>query len=337
MSWLNILAFFDQLEFITLWVFALLPLPLIIRLLIKPALKQEASLLAPQIVGRLGIKNNFILQPNAKQHFIPMIYMLLWLLVLLAASRPALFIKPTSFDATGRDMILAVDLSGSMEKDDMRLNGQRVNRLVAVKAVVEDFIEQRQGDRLGLVVFGTQAFIQSPLTHDLTTVNQLLQETEIGMAGNNTAIGDAIGLTLKHLANTEQEQTVLILLTDGSNTDGVVSPLDAAEQARKFGLKIYTIGIGQQRSPSILDSFLSSGYGMDIETLKNIADITGGEFFLASDTKRLNEIYAHINLLEKTTHQIHQFRLRTELYQYPLGLALILSLLIAVTRLRAKA
>jgi Ca-activated chloride channel family protein len=336
MSFSSISAFFDQLEFITGWLFILLPLPFLVRLFIKPAAKQEIALLAPTIMQRLNTGNQPKIEANVKQHNLPIIYLILWILVVIAASRPALFVEPTSFNTTGKDMILAVDLSGSMEKPDMRVSGQKVNRLVAVKYVVQDFIKQREGDRLGLVVFGSQAFIQSPLTYDLQTVNQLLHESEIGMAGNNTAIGDAIGITLKHLANTHQKKTVLILLTDGSNTAGVVSPIDAAEQAKKFGLKIYTIGIGQTNLSNI-EAFLNSGHSMDIASLKKIASVSGGQFYLASNTQQLNNIYEEINHLEQSKHQVHQYRLRTELYHYPLGFAFLLSLFIAGYRLWGQA
>ena len=332
MNFSALVALFDQIEFIDAWVLALLPLPFLVRILIKPAAKQEVALLAPMIMNHLNPSHQSLLRTNTRKHSLPTMYLLLWLLVVIAASRPVLFIKPTSFNATGKDMILAVDLSGSMEKEDMRIKGYAVNRLASVKHVVEDFIQQREGDRLGLVVFGSQAFIQSPLTYDLQTVSQLLRESEIGMAGNNTAIGDAIGITLKHLAKNKQNKAVLILLTDGSNTDGAVSPLDAAEQARKMGLKIYTIGIGKHRQSSI-ESYLSSGHSMDVTTLKKIAEISGGQFYLASDTRQLNKIYQEINQLEQSKHQVHQYRLRTELYPYPLGLALLFSLLIASLRI----
>ena len=334
MNLFEVTAFFNQLEFISAWIFALLPLPLLVRILIKPAVKQEASLLAPFIMKRIENNSTINYKPNVKQHFMPAIYIILWILLVIAACRPVLFIKPSSFNTTGKDMILAVDLSGSMEKEDMRVQGYPVNRLISVKYVVKEFIKKREGDRLGLVVFGSQAFIQSPLTYDLRTVNQLLQESEIGMAGNNTAIGDAIGITLKHIANTKQKKTVLILLTDGSNTAGIVSPLDAAIQAKKMGLKIYTIGIGKSRAG--IAAFFNNNHNMDVETLKKIADISGGKFYLASDTRQLNSIYEEINLLEQSNHQVYQYRLRTELYPYPLAVAFLLSLILASVRLWSK-
>lgn len=325
--------FLQSFEFLWAWMLIFLPLPWLIKRLVKPAAQNQTPLLAPHLVLRLQSNlEGHIVQNSRANGGIPPLLILMWLLLVIAAMRPVWFLTPTAFNATGRDMILAVDLSGSMEKNDMRLSGREVDRLTSVKAVAAEFIEKRQGDRMGLVVFGSQAFLQSPLSYDLKTVNTLLQETEIGMAGNNTAIGDAIGLTLKHLKQTQQQNTVLILLTDGSNTDGAVQPLDAAKQAKQMGLKIYTIGIGQTDVNS-LDRFLfGGGRDMDIVTLKKIAKTTGGQFFLAADTQQLNEVYQIINTLETTDHQIHQYRLREELYVWPLGSALILSFLLAYGR-----
>lgn len=321
------------------WMLACLPLPWIIKHLIKPAEQQETPLLAPQITHRLQqvATQDARWRPQIKTPSIGFLYSFLWLLLIIAAMRPVWYLTPTPFTVSGKDMILAVDLSGSMEKEDMRVSGQRVNRLVAVKSVVESFIEKRQGDRLGLVVFGSQAFIQSPLSYDLNTVQTLLNETEIGMAGNNTAIGDAIGLTLKHLDQSKQleskHKTVLILLTDGSNTAGFVQPFDAASKAKEAGLKIYTIGIGQSQGNGVANFFNLSRNDMDIPTLKKIAELTQGQFFHASDTKQLDEIYQLINQLESSEHKIHQYRLKTELHIWPLSLFLALSLTLAFLKI----
>ncbi len=338
---LQLLSHLSEVVFITPWFLALAPLPWVFRLLIKPIKKKTTPLLAPHIMKRLkSMKEAAILEPNTRQYRLPWVAVLLWFLLVLACMRPVLFLAPTSFNTSGKDVILAVDLSGSMEKNDMVLNGDRVDRLTLVKSVVADFIKKRQGDRLGLVVFGSQAFIQSPLTYDLNTVNQLLQESEIGMAGTNTAIGDAIGLTLKHLtqqankSNHTVHKPVLILLTDGSNTDGAVEPLEAAKQAKKMGLKIYTIGIGQSKT-SGLGAFFNNR-SMDIDTLQKISKESGGQFFLAENASRLNQIYGEINRLEKSEYQVNQYRLRTELYPWPLGLALLLSFFIAMGRLKSS-
>ena len=326
----------QNLTFVWPWMIAFLPLPLIIRLILPPAPKPQVPLYAPHLVQQLLplMQQQKRLEPKANPQKMPWFALLLWLLVLIAAMRPIWYLTPTPFQQTGKDLILAVDLSGSMQKTDMQLGGYSVDRLTAVKSVVKQFIQQRKGDRMALVVFGTQAFIQSPLTYDLKTIGQLLEETQIGMAGNNTAIGDAIGLTLKHLQNigSKGQQTVLILLTDGSNTSGAVSPLEAAEKAKQMGLKIYTIGVGQV-AQSALGGLIRISGEMDIKTLKAIAQMTGGQFFLASDAQQLQQVYQQINQLEASTYQVNQYRLRSELYLWPLGLALLLSFLWAIKRL----
>ncbi len=315
-------------DFLWPWMVAFLPLPLILRLILRPAPQTQVPLYAPHLVQQLmpAMQQQKLIQPEANRHKMPWFALLLWLLVVIAAMRPIWYLTPTPFKQTGKDLILAVDLSGSMQKDDMRLGGYAVDRLTAVKSVVKQFIHQRKGDRMALVVFGTQAFIQSPLTYDLNTIEQLLDETQIGMAGNNTAIGDAIGLTLKHLQKLggNSHRAVLILLTDGSNTAGAVSPLEAAEKAKEMGLKIYTIGVGQVNR-SALGGLIQISGEMDVKTLKKIADMTGGKFFLASDAQQLQEVYQLINQLEASPYQMNQYRLRTELYAWPLGLALLMS------------
>ncbi|BBN58479.1 vWA domain-containing protein [Hydrogenovibrio marinus] len=329
LDWLD---FFDSFSFLWAWMLAFLPLPWIIRLILPPASQKQLPLFAPHLMARLSKSARLpSLEANGQQRRIPWLFVLLWLFLVLAAMRPVWFLTPAAFTQTGKDMMLAVDLSGSMEKNDMTLNGRPVDRLTSVKTVVSQFIKKRQGDRMGLVVFGTQAFLQSPLTYDLKTVESLLNETEIGMAGNNTAIGDAIGITLKHLRQANQKNAVMILLTDGSNTAGTVQPIDAAKQAKKMGLKIYTIGIGQSQE-SAMNVFFG-GSDMDLATLKNIAKITGGKFFYAADTDKLNEVYASIDKLESTPHLLHQYRMREELFVWPLGLALLLSLLMVAHRL----
>ena len=324
-----------QIEFVWPWVFVLLPLPWFINRFVKPVQKRHSPLLAPHIVRR--IQNNLpkenLVEVNQTLHRIPYLALAIWLTILIAVARPTTYVDATPFEVSGKEMVLAVDLSDSMRKQDMYLNGQDVDRLTAVKSVISEFIEQRKGDRIGLVVFGSQAFLQSPLTYDLTTLNILLNESEIGMAGSNTAIGDAIGLTLKHFQQkklgNQSHIAVLILLTDGSNTAGVVEPVEAANKAQQMGLKIYTVGVGKVKSRVGLDRFLTNKSDMDIDTLTNIAERTGGQFFQANDTKQLSQIYKEINKLESVNHEIYSYRLRSEYFYWPLSIAFLLSLVLA--------
>ena len=333
----NLFETLSNLSFIWPWMIAFLPLPWIIHRIIKPVHKQHTPLLAPQIIARIEdqLPTENLIESNQPTKSIPILAILMWFSLIIAATRPVLYLDATPFQVSGKEMLLTVDLSGSMRKEDMYLAGDEVNRLVAVKSVVSEFITRRQGDRMGLIVFGTQAFLQSPLTYDLNTVNTLLNETEIGMAGNNTAIGDAIGLTLKHLYESKStNNAILILLTDGSNTAGNVNPLDAASKAQEMGLKIYTVGVGKIKSRNGLDRFMTNKSDMDIDTLTKISDLTGGQFFQANDTEQLGEIYQYINELESVEHEIFSYRLRTEFYVWPLGFAFLLSLLLAWSQLR---
>lgn len=328
MHWL---AQLQHLDFIWPWMLAILPLPWIVRLVLRAQSQRVSPLLAPNIVARIETQMHhepmFEAQPNRFR--IPFGFVLLWALFIVAAMRPVWYLNETPFSVSGKEMMLAVDLSGSMRKEDMTLFGKNSHRLGAVKSVVADFIDKRQGDRMGLVVFGSQAFLQSPLTYDLNTVKNLLFESEIGMAGNNTAIGDAIGLTLKHLRQQQQTHAVLILLTDGSNTGGV-NPLDAAKMAQQMGVKIYTIGVGQAAS----NPFSLSRSDMDVTTLTEIANLTGGQFFRAGNTQELEQIYQQIDQLEAVEHKVFSYRLRSELYIWPLGSALLLSFWLAFQFIR---
>ena len=218
-----------------------------------------------------------------------------------------------------------------MKTKDFRLNGDNVNRLVALKQVADSFIQRRVGDRLGLILFGEQAYVQTPLTFDLRTVQQLLDESAIGLAGERTSIGDAIGLAVKRFKDTGNGEQVLILLTDGANTAGRLTPLKAAELAAMNGLKIYTVGMGAE-AMSVRRFFtretINPSADLDENTLIAIAQKTGGRYFRARDTEELTEIYAELDRLEPVEKEHEVFRPISELYPWPLGMALGVALLL---------
>jgi Ca-activated chloride channel family protein len=256
-----------------------------------------------------------------------------WLLLVLAAARPQFVGEPLQLPVSGRDLLLAVDISGSMETADMQLGRQVTDRLTAVKAVAGEFIERREGDRLGLILFGEQAYLQVPLTFDRQTVRTLLNEAAIGLAGNSTAIGDAIGLAVKRLRKQPQQNHVLILLTDGANTAGSVDPRKAADLAAAEGLRIYTIGVGaeSQLVQGLLGSRRVRNNELDEATLTAIADKTGGRYFRARDIAGLEAIYQLLDELEPASQEGEVFRPVRELYAWPLAGALLISMLLALT------
>ena len=307
------------------WLLALLPLPLIF-LFITPKAQEKAALRMP-FIARLP-NNDQALQPSTSNTRQPISLWIVWGLLLLSISRPYWQGEPTTLPSSARDLMMAVDISGSMEVEDMQLNGQSVNRLVMVKDVVDDFVEGRKGDRLGLILFGSQAYMQSPLTFDLVTLNSLLGEAQIGMAGKATAIGDAIGLAIKRLNTQDAKSRVLILLTDGANTSGEVSPIQAAQLAKQSDIKIYTIGVGADEM--LQQSFfgtqkINPSRDLDEKTLSEIAHLTGGQYFRARSREDLEKIYALLDTLEPTEKEAETFRPKNSLFHWPLGIALFLS------------
>ena len=239
--------------------------------------------------------------------------------------------------------MLAVDLSGSMDAKDFELGSRRVDRLTATKAVAGDFIGRREGDRIGLILFGERAYLQVPLTLDRETVNTLLMEAFIGLAGEKTAIGDAITLAVKriHDQGAEAGEQVLILLTDGANTAGEINPLKAAELAQQIGLRIYTIGIGAEQ---MVVSSITGGMrrvnpsaDLDEDTLTQIAELTGGRYFRAKDTAALQDIYRLLDEMEPVAEPEAGFRPVKSLYYWPLGGAFVLAIFLAAMSLLAGA
>ncbi len=243
-----------------------------------------------------------------------------WLGLVFSLMYPQLLDKHVEVSETGYDLMLAVDLSGSMEVEDFFTpQRQRLTRIAAVKTVLQPFIEKRAGDRLGLILFADHAYLQAPLTLDNIAVQQLLQKAIIGMAGRETAIGDAIGLAVKKLKDRPEGSRVLVLLTDGDNNAGSLKPLQAAKLAKQYDIRIYTIGVGSQRLRRRFNE----------KPLQEIAKLTGGEYFPATDLGALANVYTHIDqTLTKTEAESRVYLQRTSLYHYPLAMAMIALLML---------
>lgn len=318
-----------MINFENLWWLLLFPLPFVIRKWSKPAVVKYNSGLKVPFFTYLNNLNTTNQHQNSFSWKLYLAY-LIWLLLLIAAAGPQWLGQPVDLPRSGRDILLAIDISGSMQIPDMELNNQPSDRLTVVKNVAQQFIKDRNGDRLGLVLFGTKAYLQTPLTFDLKTVRHMLLDATVGLAGTQTAIGDAIGMAIKHFKNYPKDNKVIILLTDGVNNEGNVSPIEAAKIAAKYGIRIYTVGLGSNQVvvPSLLGPQILTGsdYELDEETLKEIASLTHGIYFRASNPQELREVYENLNRIEPRIGEAEVFRPKTPLYYWPLGLAFILML-----------
>ena len=315
-----------MLQFAWPYLLLILPLPLLARWL-PPAAQQPSAGLRLPFYTALATQHT----PTRSGRGRRALAWLIWLLLVLAACRPQWLGEPVQLPLSGRDLVLAVDISGSMNTADMELSGRHVTRLRAVKTIAGEFISRRQGDRIGLILFGSQAYMQAPLTFDLKTVRTLLDEAEIGLAGKETAIGDAIALTLKRLRDLTVTDRVLVLLTDGANNTGVISPARAADLAAQQNLRIYTIGVGAEEmiTQGIFGTTrVNPSADLDEDTLRQIADETGGRYFRARDTRELERIYALLDELEPLEADTESFRPVDELYPWPLAMVLLLTALL---------
>jgi Ca-activated chloride channel homolog len=308
------------------WLFLALPLPLLVRWLLPAKMTVEQAALKVPFLDDFTDAQTKSLSPQNKWPLL--LASIAWLLLVIACTRPQWLGEPIEQAVSGRDLMMAVDLSGSMEVQDFLINKRPVDRLTAIKYVATDFINRRVGDRIGLILFGSQAYLQTPLTFDRKTVMTLLNESVIGLAGDNTAIGDAIGLAIKRLKNQPDNSRVLILLTDGANTAGEVAPLKAAELAAANHLKVYTIGVGADEM--IVRSFFGSrkvnpSTDLDENTMVKIAETTGGRYFRARNSEELNNIYLLLDKLEPVEKDKQFFRPRSDLFYLPLSIALLLA------------
>lgn len=308
------------------WMFLALPLPLVPRYLLRPAPAVEEAALRVPALSRFALGSGARPVAAPGRRWPLWLAVPAWILLVTAAARPLWLGQAIDLPVSGRDLLLAVDLSGSMSTEDYTLHGAQVDRLTAVKAIAGEFIRRRVGDRLGLILFGLHAYVQAPLTFDRKTVDTLLQESAIGLAGNQTAIGDAIGLAVKELRRNPHGNRVLILLTDGANDAGELDPVQAARLAAKEGLTIYTIGIGADSMavPSLFGmQQINPSQDLDEGTLRAIAKATGGRYFRARDSSELNKIYGIIDRLQPIDQEKQTFRPRHSLFVWPLALALM--------------
>lgn len=317
------------------WLLAAIPLPWLVHALLPARPSQVPALRVPWGERLRKVASGGLLQVTSRSF--PWLAMLAWSLLCVAAARPQDLGPPIAPPQVGRDMMLAVDLSASMGEEDMELGGRLVDRLTAAKAVLADFLDRRVGDRIGLVVFGDRAFALTPLTLDRDSVRQQLDASVVGLAGRATALGDAIALSTKRLQQQETEQRVLIVLTDGVNTAGVLEPAKAAQIARDAGVRIHAIAFGGEGGGALSVfgfSLPTGGDEVDEAGLQKIAQLTGGRFFRARDTEALAGIYAEIDALEPVKRQGQAVRPKIERYPWPLGLALAVGVLALLLRRR---
>ena len=302
--------------------FALLLLPVLAYLLRPPrAETAAAAYLPPALAGRMG----------GEVHGPPRVGLwapaLVWVLLVLALAGPQ---RPANVDlitASGRDVVLAIDLSGSMEKEDFLLDGTRVSRLEAVKAVAARFVEGRAGDRVGLVVFGDRAYVAAPLTHDVTSVAHVIETLTVGVSGRSTAISDGLGLAMKRLEGEPAGSRVVILLSDGVDTTGTVDPAEAGRLAARLGIRVHTVALG----PDSAIGKVGRADALDVATLEAVAAASGGRMFRVRTTDKLAAVAAAVDTLEPSQSDVPPIRTMEAYWPWPAGAALVLALVIVAT------
>ncbi|NII09819.1 VWA domain-containing protein [Oleiagrimonas sp. C23AA] len=314
--------------FVWPWAFVALPLPWLIWRFWRAALPGRALRLPYQVLQTSAPG------PRARTpRLVVMLLALAWLGAVAAAARPQWVGPPQAIKRSGRALMLAVDISGSMALKDMRVGGHPVSRFADVEAIAGDFISRRQGDQMGLILFGSQAYLVTPLTFDLSAVRAQLDGAAVGLAGRETAIGDAVAVAVRRLRKLPAKARVLILLTDGVNTAGALDPKTAIQLAKAAGVRIYTIGIGathMQVQGFFGSQVVNPSADLDTDMLTHMASETGGKFFRATDSHQLAEAYRAIDRLEPVAHDNVVVRERDELFRWPLGAALVLGLMTAL-------
>jgi Ca-activated chloride channel family protein len=314
-------------ELATPWVLICLSLPFLIWFLIPRAVLHLPSALKVPFYNAMHAIVDNKKPALAGQTQLGLLF-LVWCLIVFAAAGPRWVGEPRPLTREGRNIMMALDLSGSMELADMLMNGRPVSRLAVVKTAADQFVKARVGDRIGLILFGTRAYLQTPLTYDRQSVLMRLADATVGLAGQTTSIGDAIGLAVKRLQDVPAKGRMIILLTDGANNSGILPPLKAAELAKLDNIKIYTIGLGSESESGSLSAFFNPNPSSDLDeaTLEKVANITGGRYFRATDTKSLQAIYEMINKLETVSQDQATIRPQQDYYPWPLAAALLLFL-----------
>ena len=311
----------ENFEFAYLWVLWFLPLPLLFYWVIPPLRFKSPSLSLPNFdniqkyTGEIPRKSALIRKRNFWRS---LGLWSIWILLLFTMASPQIVEDPEMKVKTSRNFLIVADISFSMAENDWVVEGKRSRRWDAVKMVMHDFIKKREGDRMGLIFFGSSAYVQAPFTPDLEVVDQLLEEADVGMAGQMTHIGKAIVKGIEMFQEDTIKTKVMLVLTDGVDAGTDILPLDAADLAVKDSIKVYTVGIGDPNG---------TGSDLDEKTLREISSLTEASYFLAMDTERLNEIYAELDTLEPIEYEEEDFKPTTLLYYYPLGLAIGIALL----------
>ena len=315
-----------MIHFEFIWVLVVLPLPLIVYWLPAKKQVQASPLKMPTLIKGIQAPE---FTPHKKKASLATLS-IVWALLVLACTQPQWLGEAVNVPTEGREMMIAVDLSGSMQVEDMSLNGRTVNRLDMLKVLLGDFIERRTGDRLGLILFGDDAYMQTPMTFDRKTVQQMLDETVLGLVGKQTAIGDAIALAVKRFDEKKNSNRVLLLLTDGQNTAGKITPEQALELAVAKDITIYSIGIGADvmvQNSLFGARRVNPSSELDEKSLQHLADATGGRYFRARASEDMSQIYQLLDNLEPVEQEQQQMRPLTALFYWPLGLALLISLM----------
>ena len=313
-------------EFANMWAFFLLPVPFLVYKLMPPLHKQSDALVVPfleraaEATGQKVKKGAWISRRSTMQwlFLIPA-----WICIVATLAKPQLVGEPAMKVKTARSFLVAADISFSMAARDWVVDGERLSRWEAIKMVMAEFIEKRQGDRMALVFFGTNAYLQTPFTTELDVVQWFLEETDVGMAGQMTSIGKAIGFGMKMFKEDTLDQKVMLILTDGRDGGKGIAPLDAAYLAKADSVKIYTLGVGDPTAP---------GSDLDEPTLQKISEITEGQYFRAIDQEELESVYSTLEELEPIEFEEEENKPVTPLYYYPLMAAIGLGFTLLLLR-----